>query len=91
MNWRLHTLMVRPAMMPTRGGDRISEIGVPSVAGIGLFLVCESYIFQTSLYASRGEPTENIDGNYHRNKTIRFWSNGRMASHASIESIWCTH
>ena len=24
----------------------------------------------------RGEPTENIDGNYHRNKTIKFWSNG---------------
>ena len=24
----------------------------------------------------RGEPTESIDGNYHRNKTIKFWSNG---------------
>ena len=24
----------------------------------------------------RGEPTESIDGSYHRNKTIKFWSNG---------------
>ena len=24
----------------------------------------------------RGEPTESIDGNNHRNKTIKFWSNG---------------
>ena len=25
---------------------------------------------------SKGEPTGSIDGNYHRNKTITFWSNG---------------
>ena len=24
----------------------------------------------------RGEPTESIDGNNHRNKAIKFWSNG---------------
>ena len=24
----------------------------------------------------RGEPTESIDGNYHRNITIQSWSNG---------------
>ena len=24
----------------------------------------------------RGKPTESIDGYYHRNKTIKFWSNG---------------
>ena len=27
-------------------------------------------------WALRGEPTESIDGYYHRNKTIKFWSNG---------------
>ena len=31
---------------------------------------------QMSCGPLRGEPTESIDGYYHRNKTITFWSNG---------------
>ena len=30
---------------------------------------------------SRGKPTELYDGNYHRNKTIIFWSNGMTSPH----------
>ena len=29
----------------------------------------------------KGEPTELCDGNYHRNKTILFWSNGMTSPH----------
>ena len=40
-----------------------------------LLIGCSLYIQQQASVDLRGEPTESIDGNYHRNKTIKFWSN----------------
>ena len=58
------------------------RIGVPTVQWL-LIIPFDGYRWphrKESLICGytplRGEPTESIDGNYHRNKTIKFWSNG---------------
>ena len=38
--------------------------------------------------AIRGEPTESIDGNYHRNKTIILWSNGIESLHRKYTQVY---
>ena len=38
--------------------------------------VCQGIFPAADVRVSRGDPTELCDRNYHRNKTIQFWSNG---------------
>ena len=59
---------------------------VPVLYLICMYLYCTKFVC-TVLYLIlmylylRGEPTELCDGNYHRNKTILFWSNGMTSPH----------
>ena len=54
---------------------RICELYVYSQVGQEEFFKVYSLLDLEFLSVYRGEPTESIDGNSHRNKTILFWSN----------------
>ena len=65
-------------------GDEIYDMRCLFVA-VGLIPLYNAISLDNMSYAKtaiqmktglRGEPTESIDGNYHRNKTIKYWSNG---------------
>ena len=48
----------------------------PRIIALWVHPLTQTHYICSGCCPLRGEPTESIDGNYHRNKTIQCWSNG---------------